>query len=64
MWCDNTSAGHLASNVVFHNRTKHIEIDVHFIREQIASKSLKIQYVPIQYQIVDVLTKPLSIARF
>lgn len=49
---------------MFHSRTKHIEIDVHFVREQVASKSLKVQYVPTQHQIVDILTKPLPIARF
>lgn len=35
MWCDNKSAIALAENPVFHGRTKHIEIDVHFIREKI-----------------------------
>lgn len=64
VWCDNTSIGHLAFNVVFHSRTKNIEIDVYYIREQVVAKSLKVQYVPTQYQIINVLTKPLSIFRY
>ena len=35
MWCDNTSALALASNLVFHGRTKHIEVDYHFVRERV-----------------------------
>lgn len=58
------SAGALASNVVFHNRTRNIEIDMHFVREQVTVKKLKVQYVPIEHQGADIFMKPLPIARF
>lgn len=63
-WCDNLSVGSLASNVVFYSRTKHIKIDVHFVREKVVAKKLGVQYVPTQYQVADILTKPLTISRF
>ena len=64
LWCDNQSAGSLASNPVFHARTKHIEIDVHFIRDKVLQKSLDVRYVPSCDQLADVLTKVLPTARF
>ena len=38
IWCDSVNAAALASNPVFHARTKHIEIDAHFIRDQVLAK--------------------------
>lgn len=62
--CDNKSAIALASNPVFHARTKHIEIDYHFIREQVLSKRIVVSHVGTEYQIADIFTKALSVLRF
>lgn len=64
LWCDNVSAISLSSNPVCHARTKHVEVDFHFVREKVLHKHLFIQYVPSAYQIADIFTKPLTISRF
>lgn len=63
IWSDNSSAISLA-HPVFHARTKHIEVDVHFIREKVASKFISVGHVPGLEQVADIFTKPLSQARF
>ena len=45
LWCDNQAALHIASNLVFHERTKHIEIDYHFICEKIQLGLISTEYV-------------------
>lgn len=64
LWCDNSSAIALANNPVFHARTKHIEVDYHFVREKVLSKLVHIQHVGTADQVVDIFTKSLSAARF
>lgn len=64
LWCDNISAIGLASNLVFHSHSKHIEVDYHFVRDQVLAKTLILRYIPTIDQIADIFTKPLSIARF
>ena len=64
IWCDNRSVAALAANPVFHARSKHIEIDLHFIRDKVLQGDLKIQYIPIAQQVADVFTKHLSSAQF
>lgn len=62
--CDNLSAIALAHNPVFHARTKHIEINYHFLRDKVLDKQLMIQYVSSHDQLADVFTKPLSALGF
>ena len=60
LWCDNVSALTIASNLVFHARTKHIEVDYHFVRERVLQHDLQVKFVASQDQLVDLLTKDLT----
>lgn len=57
--CDNMSAVLLSHNHVLHARTKHMELDIHFVRERVVSKSLVVQHIPGTAQLADSFTKPL-----
>ncbi|KAL0553893.1 hypothetical protein IC582_007797 [Cucumis melo] len=59
LFCDNKAAISIANNPVQHDRTIHVEIDRHFIKERLDSGSICILYIPSSQQIVDVLTKGL-----
>ncbi|PKU81986.1 Retrovirus-related Pol polyprotein from transposon TNT 1-94 [Dendrobium catenatum] len=64
MLCDNLSALALAHNPVFHARTKHIEVDHHFIRDHIQKQTVVVSHVSSDEQLADILTKPLPVTRF
>ena len=59
LWCDNMSAQALASNLVYHARTNHFELDLHFLRDLVTSLKLEVRYVSIAHQPVDLLKKTL-----
>ncbi|CAN6694397.1 unnamed protein product [Malus baccata var. baccata] len=64
LFCDNLSAIVVAYNHVMHQRTKHIEVDIHFVRERVAKKLLQLQFVSSNEQFADILTKGLSTPLF
>ncbi|KAJ0454172.1 putative RNA-directed DNA polymerase [Helianthus annuus] len=59
VYCDNVSAIYLSGNPVQHQRTKHIELDIHFVREQVKRGQVRVLHVPSRYQIADIFTKGL-----
>ncbi|KAK4364459.1 hypothetical protein RND71_015817 [Anisodus tanguticus] len=64
VYCDNVSAIYLSGNPVQHQRTKHIEMDIHFVREKVARGQVRVCHVPSRYQIADIFTKGLSSVLF
>jgi histone deacetylase 1/2 len=46
IWCDNLGASYLSINLIFHARTKHVEVDYHFIRDRVDKKVIQIQSYP------------------
>jgi hypothetical protein len=64
LYCDNKAAINIAHNPVQHDRTKHIEIDRHFIKEKLSSGMLCIPFVKSLNQLADIFTKGLGIREF
>ena len=64
IWCDNVSIIHMSANPVLHARTKHIELDLYFVREKIARHEVVVNHVPSADQLADVFTKATLSPRF
>ena len=64
VYCDNISAVYMTSNPVQHQRTKHIEIDIHFVQERVAVGDLRVLHVPTSSQYADIFTKGLPSSLF
>jgi histone deacetylase 1/2 len=64
IWCDNLGATYLSTNPVFHARTKHVEVDYHFVRDRVAKKEIQICFISSRDQLVDVFTEPLPTSSF
>jgi hypothetical protein len=63
-YCDNVSSVYMVQNPVHHQRTKHIELDVHFVREKVALGEFRVLQIPSTCQFADIFTKGLSSSLF
>jgi hypothetical protein len=61
---DNKSCINLSENIVFHDRSKHIEMKYHFIKDMVQRNMIKLQYIPTSEQVADILAKPLPLSKF
>jgi hypothetical protein len=59
LWCDKLGMTYMTANLRFHGRTKHIEVDFHFVRERVASKQLDVRFISSANQAADGFTKSL-----
>jgi hypothetical protein len=64
IYYDNQSCIKLSKNLVFHDRSKHIEIRCHFIRDYVHRGAVELQYISTNEQVVDILTKDLGRGKF
>lgn len=62
VYCDNVSAVYLSSNPVQHQRTKHIEIDIHFVREKVLMGQVRVHHIPSSLQYADIYRHHSSVA--
>jgi hypothetical protein len=60
IYCDNISSILFANNLVYHARTKHIEVHYHFIREKVLAKEIDLIHVSTEDQVADIFTKALG----
>ena len=64
VYCNNISVLYISSNPIQHQHTKHIEIDLHFVRERVKLEHVKVLHVPTSSQYADIFTKGLPLTVF
>ncbi|GKB46772.1 ribonuclease H-like domain-containing protein [Tanacetum coccineum] len=64
VYCDNVSAVYLSCNPVMHQRTKNIEIDIHFVCDLVATGQIRVLHIPSRYQFADIFSKGLPSTLF
>lgn len=64
VWIDNLSIASLTCNPILHQKTNHLGIDLHFLRDKVLEKFMEIQYVSFEEKIVNLFTKALGTARY
>ena len=64
IWCDNINALALASNPIFHARSKHIKVDYHFVHEKVAHQDIILEHISTSIQPADIFTKGHTVDRF
>ena len=64
IYCDNQSTVLLTANPILHNRSKHFELDLHFVREKVASRQVSVSHIPAHDQAADILTKAIPSTNF
>ena len=64
VYCDNVCAVYLSTNPVQHQRTKHVEIDLHFVRDRVAIGDVRVLHVSTTSQFADIFTKVLPSSTF
>jgi hypothetical protein len=58
LWCDNIGATYLSANPAFHAQSKHIDIDFHFLRNRVTSKTLDVRFIFSKDNMADIFSKP------
>jgi hypothetical protein len=62
--CDNQGAIQLAYNMVYHSKTKHLDLDAHYIQDLVADGTISLAYCPTEQQSTDIFTKSMTEAKF